>query len=33
MTSHSDAEDFGNIEYTKCLNKALREALDENELV
>jgi hypothetical protein len=33
MNYHSDTEDIGNAEHTKCLQKALREAVDENEMV
>ena len=30
---HSDTEDIGNTEYTKCLQKALKDAVDENDTV
>jgi hypothetical protein len=30
---HSDTEDIGNTEYTKSLKNALKEAVNENEMV
>lgn len=33
LHSEYSGEKFGNIEYTKCLSKALEKAIEENDLV
>lgn len=33
LVNETDEETMSNIEYTKCVVKALKEAVDENELV